>query len=76
MEAGLEIQSKLPDGGGVAIYDPVPMTIVKVANRNRAQLLVEGRTHRELLQFLRAWVQVIGPCSGGPLTLEVDPQRY
>lgn len=52
------------------------MTIVKVANRNRAQLLIEGRTHRELLQFLRAWVQVIGPCSGGALTLEVDPQRY
>lgn len=76
VETGLEIQSKLPDGGGVAIYDPVPMTIVKVANRNRAQLLIEGRTHRELLQFLRAWVQVIGPCSGGALTLEVDPQRY
>ena len=76
VEKGLEIQSRLPGGGGVAIYDPVPMTLVRVANKNRAQLLVEGESHKNLLSFLKEWLPAIEPLPGVGLSLEVDPQRF
>ena len=39
----------------VAIYSPVPMGIQRVANVERAQMLVESSSRPFLQQFLAAW---------------------
>jgi primosomal protein N' (replication factor Y) (superfamily II helicase) len=58
----------------VTVYDPVPMTIVKVANANRAQLLVESASRAALLATLRAWQPSLRAKKGVlRWNLEVDP---
>jgi primosomal protein N' (replication factor Y) len=58
----------------VTVYDPVPMTIVKVANAHRAQLLVESASRAALLATLRAWQPVLHGLKGVlRWNLEVDP---
>lgn len=45
----------MPGAEHVTLYDPVPLRVVRVANMERAQLLLES-THRPALQaFLGAW---------------------
>ena len=43
----------------VFIYDPVPMALVKVMNRERAQLLVESSVRPILHRFLTVWNQAL-----------------
>jgi primosomal protein N' (replication factor Y) len=58
----------------VTVYDPVPMTIVKVANVHRAQLLVESTSRAALLATLRAWQPALRALKGAlRWNLEVDP---
>lgn len=58
----------------VTVYDPVPMTIVKVANVHRAQLLVESASRAALLATLRAWQPALRAVKGAlRWGLEVDP---
>ncbi len=58
----------------VTLYDPVPMTIVKVANVHRAQLLVESGSRAALLATLRAWQPALRAMKGAlRWSLEVDP---
>jgi primosomal protein N' (replication factor Y) len=58
----------------VTIYDPVPMTVVKVANVHRAQLLVESASRAALLATLRAWQPALRALKGVlRWNLEVDP---
>jgi primosomal protein N' (replication factor Y) (superfamily II helicase) len=58
----------------VTVYDPVPMTIVKVANTHRAQLLVESASRAALLATLRAWQPSLRATKGVlRWNLEVDP---
>ena len=40
---------------GVMVFDPVPMRMVRLARRERAQLLVEAPTRPALQGFLSAW---------------------
>ncbi len=40
---------------GVAIYPPVPMSLQRVADVERAQMLVESRSRPALQRFLAAW---------------------
>lgn len=60
----------------VTVYDPVPLRVVRVANVERAQLLVEC-AHRGVLQtFLAAWSRVLPELAREcrlRYTLEVDP---
>jgi primosomal protein N' (replication factor Y) len=60
----------------VSLYDPVPLRVVRVANIERAQLLVES-SHRPALQgFLAQWglqLQQHGRSHRVRYTLEVDP---
>ena len=44
---------------GVAVYDPVPMPVMKVADRERAQLLVECPSRVLLNRFLRLWIEKV-----------------
>lgn len=60
----------------VMIYDPVPMALVKINNRERAQLLVESDDHPKLRRFLSQWNQAIKAMhrpSSLSVFLEVDP---
>lgn len=41
---------------GVQVYDVVPMRMVRRANRERAQLVVESRSRPQLRALLRPWI--------------------
>ncbi len=60
----------------LSIYDPVPLRIVRVANIERAQLLVESQSRPLLHQALQYWTALL-PALGGQHKvrwhLEVDP---
>ena len=58
----------------VTVYDAVPMTIVKVANVHRAQLLLESASRASLLATLRAWQPALRTLKGVlRWSVEVDP---
>ena len=67
---------KLPGVEQLRLYDPVPLRIVRVANVERAQLLVESDHRPSLQAFLRAWcfeLQALGRSHKVKWVLEVDP---
>ncbi len=58
----------------VTVYDAVPMTIVKVANVHRAQLLLESASRAALQSTLRAWQPALRALKGVlRWSVEVDP---
>lgn len=66
------------DGGpgidAVALLDPVPMAMSRLAGRERAQLLVESAARRPLHRFLEAWLPVLREIPGAVRwQLDVDP---
>ena len=68
----------LPQVDEVRLYDPVPMALSRVANQERAQLLVESPRRAALQAFLPAWAQALGGRTAGrqgalKWHLEVDP---
>jgi len=64
----------LPAAGRVTAYDAVPLTIVKVMNVHRAQLLVESGSRAALQATLRAWQPALRALRGVlRWNLEVDP---
>ncbi|SMG02588.1 Helicase PriA essential for oriC/DnaA-independent DNA replication [Burkholderia singularis] len=64
----------LPGADRVTVYDAVPMTIVKVANVHRAQLLVESASRAALQRALHAWQPRLRELKGVlRWTVEVDP---
>jgi len=44
------------DHGGVTLYDPVPMSLTRLMNVERAQLMVESPSRPALQNFLTRWV--------------------
>ena len=44
---------------GIVLYDPVPMTVARVANVERAQLLIEARSRPVLHRFLDTWLAAL-----------------
>ncbi|WP_250532634.1 primosomal protein N' [Caballeronia sp. AZ10_KS36] len=64
----------LPGSDRVTVYDPVPLTIVKVFNVHRAQLLLESGSRAALQTALRAWQPVLRSLKGVlRWNVEVDP---
>ncbi len=62
----------------VRLLDPVPMTMVRVANRERAQMLVESASRRSLQQLLAQWMpdcDALPERQGVRWQLEIDPLR-
>ena len=49
------------------------MSLVRLMNRERAQLLVESNDRRTLHVFLRRWIEQIGRSNRVDWYLEVDP---
>lgn len=71
-----ELRASVQPPPTVSLYDPVPLRVVRVANIERAQLLVES-SHRPTLQaFLAGWVEQLQQLARAHrvrYTLEVDP---
>ncbi|MDR5752085.1 MULTISPECIES: primosomal protein N' [unclassified Caballeronia] len=64
----------LPGADRVTVYDAVPLTIVKVFNVHRAQLLLECASRAALQTALRAWQPALRELRGVlRWAVEVDP---
>jgi primosomal protein N' (replication factor Y) len=46
-----------PPPDGITLYDPVPMTVTRLADRERAQLLAQAGSRRMLQSFLTVWCE-------------------
>ena len=60
----------------ITLYDPVPLRVIRVANIERAQLLVESQSRPALQRFLAQWSNDLfqaGRDSRVRYSLEVDP---
>ncbi|GCB05418.1 primosomal protein N' [Ralstonia sp. SET104] len=66
-------------GAPVFLHDPVPMTMVRLANRERAQLLIESASRAALQKLLSAWTEGFAgigkTVKGVRWQLEIDPLR-
>jgi primosomal protein N' (replication factor Y) len=65
----------LAAGEGVALFDPVPAVMARVANRERVQLLVQSHNRARLQAFLARWLPQLRalPAKGVRWSLDVDP---
>lgn len=63
---------------GVTIYDPVPASMVRLAGRERAQLLVQAESRGRLQSFLAAWHARLAaePSARARWSLDVDPLDF
>ncbi len=59
--------------GNVFVYDPVPMSLVRLMNVERAQLLVESEDRGTLHAFLRTWTAGFARSAQVRWTVEIDP---
>ncbi|MBS0355533.1 MAG: primosomal protein N' [Proteobacteria bacterium] len=55
LKAARAAAEPLSQAFGVHVFDPVPMRMVRLARRERAQLLVEAQTRPALQAFLTEW---------------------
>jgi len=62
------------DHSGILINDPIPMTMTRVANVDRAQLLIESASRPALQAFLKNWIVALRDMKTRvKWSLEVDP---
>ena len=74
--AGQDNSPSVTDMSRITLYDPVPLRVVRVANVERAQLLVESDSRPALQGFLRAWSALLPTLPSANKVrwhLEVDP---
>jgi primosomal protein N' (replication factor Y) len=72
--AFLESARDLLPNDAVTLNDPIPMTMTRVHNVDRAQLLVESNSRPALQAFLTAWVDLLRAMKTRVRwSLEVDP---
>ncbi|MFT5961163.1 MAG: primosomal protein N' (replication factor Y) [Burkholderiaceae bacterium] len=59
---------------GITVNDPIPMTMMRVANVDRAQLLVESTSRPTLQAFLTVWIAALREIkTRARWSVEVDP---
>jgi primosomal protein N' (replication factor Y) len=80
LNAAAEAAASLPYRDDITLYPAVPLTIQRVANVERAQLLVESASRGALQRFLAAWQPVLHGCRSTPeakglvrWAVDVDP---
>jgi primosomal protein N' (replication factor Y) len=72
--AFLREAATLIDAPGIMVNDPIPMTMTRVANVERAQLLIESASRPALQAFLKPWVQQLRSMKTNVhWSLEIDP---
>lgn len=59
----------------VVVYDPVPMSLFRLMDVERAQLLVESDSRASLHRFLKRWSSGFAAEPGVTWRIEVDPQE-
>jgi primosomal protein N' (replication factor Y) len=59
LQSAADAAAGLEGSGHVVVYAPVPMTVQRVANVERAQLLLESGSRPALQAFLAAWQPVL-----------------
>jgi primosomal protein N' (replication factor Y) len=70
----LQTASNCIEHPGITINDPIPMTMTRVANVDRAQLLIECASRPVLQAFLSAWIGALRDIkTRARWSLEVDP---
>ncbi|HJU70813.1 MAG TPA: primosomal protein N' [Paucimonas sp.] len=70
----LQAASQCLEQPGITINDPIPMSMTRVANVDRAQLLVESASRPALQTFLKAWLAALRQIkTPAKWSLEVDP---
>lgn len=74
-DAAIPSQTGAPGGlRTVRVYDPVPMPMVRMAGRERGQLLVESASRKALHAFVDAWLARLGATKTTVRwQLEIDP---
>jgi primosomal protein N' (replication factor Y) len=62
----------------VMVFDPVPMSVARIADRERGQLLVQSYSRPALQTFLSAWSETLGGlrASGVRWHLDIDPIEF
>jgi primosomal protein N' (replication factor Y) len=67
-----------PPPAGITLYDPVPMTVTRLAERERAQLLVQSESRKALQAYLAAWSAKLHalPQRAVRWHLDVDPIEF
>ncbi|MDP2742143.1 MAG: primosomal protein N', partial [Hydrogenophaga sp.] len=80
LNGAAEQAAGLPHRDEITLYPAVPLTIQRVANVERAQLLVESPSRAALQRFLAAWQPVLLACRSLPearglvrFAVDVDP---
>ncbi|MCW5655800.1 primosomal protein N' [Hydrogenophaga sp.] len=80
LSGAAEAAAALAQAQEVTLYPAVPLTIQRVANVERAQLLVEAASRVALQRFLAAWQPALLECRGLPearglirFAVDVDP---
>ncbi len=58
-ESAAELADSVPGFEHITLYPAVPMTIQRIANVERAQMLVESHSRKALQQFLSQWKGVL-----------------
>jgi primosomal protein N' (replication factor Y) len=63
---------------GIALYDPVPMTVTRLAERERAQLLVQSGSRKALQEYLARWSAKLYALTQRDVRwhLDVDPIEF
>lgn len=70
----LQMASDCMEHPGITINDPIPMTMTRVANVDRAQLLIECASRPALQAFLSEWIAALRDIkTRARWSLEVDP---
>jgi primosomal protein N' (replication factor Y) len=73
-EYGMALLGSMGLDGKVMLYDAVPMVVARVANVERAQLLIEAHERPVLHAFLEAWLAALREIRGRVhWHVEVDP---
>ena len=67
--------SVVNEDGAVFVYDPVPMSLFRLMDVERGQLLVESASRSALHRFLKRWTVQMASETGVSWRIEVDPQE-
>jgi len=67
-----------PPPPGITLYDPVPMSVTRLAERERAQLLAQSASRKALQAYLAAWSAKLHalPQRAVRWHLDVDPIEF
>jgi len=72
------IRSAPPRPEGMHLYDPVPMTLARLAGRERAQVLVQSSSRSVLQSFLQQWATALHAINARDVRwhIDVDPLEF